>query len=884
MSPETESPCEHMTGGPVGQDWDAWLLQVEQHLLSAGVMASRSVVLLPYAQMMGEGRRAWAARHPHGISPRFETTRNWASALGPFVPSGNDFSGDMARDSLVAGALLEHVAGRRADRSLQPLLVTRLVEMVRQLASLAAARPPSARMDWAQSLMGELVPVSQTLQWEGLLVSLALTWAGHSAYPTDSLWGTSAAPAAVADLLLVISGFQRDPLADALLSRWGERGRYLGALPAPLLRPAAVSLHACEDAQDEAERAAACVLAHLLADRRPVALVATDRLLTRRVMALLAGRGLALVDETGWRLSTTHAAARLLALLRAASPRASLDDVLDLLKLGSAWSQEAVAQLEAGARRQGLASWSATRVHPQLSSCVPPGAVALLDALQSSRTLAAWLDALRDGLQQCGWGAWFAGDSAGQQLWEAMRLGEGKSQELDGLQLNASADDAHAPMWTLAAFTSWTRQVLESVNFTPDAVPQPDLVVLPMAQLLGRRFAAVVAAGCDDVHLPASPEVPGQWTAAQRAQLGLPSREAVAQAALQAWQHLLMQPGLDILWRTRDQAEQVLAAPWLRPMIEQAGGTGTGTAQAPDPRETRAIQRQPTRSPMSSAPGLVPASLSASAYQDLRDCPYRFMALRQWRLKEDEELDDTPDKRDMGVWLHAVLGRFHEERRDHVDPAETDIQRLDRIAREEAQTLGLWAMDGSGSPGFLPFLAAWPTLRDGYLGWLEGHEASNERPVFDRAEAALTSKVANWRLTGQLDRVDVLEGSSDGTRLVIDYKTEPREKTRARVSQPLEDTQLAFYAALIDPQGTGSVRGAYLSVLDSPGAKGADGPTRFFEQTSLTRARDALLAGLPADMDRVAQGHVMLPLGEGSVCEYCAARGLCRKDFWEPQA
>ena len=26
--------------------------------------------------------------------------------------------------------------------------------------------------------------------------------------------------------------------------------------------------------------------------------------------------------------------------------------------------------------------------------------------------------------------------------------------------------------------------------------------------------------------------------------------------------------------------------------------------------------------------------------------------------------------------------------------------------------------------------------------------------------------------------------------------------------------------------------------------------------------------------------HPMPALGEGAVCDYCAARGLCRKDFW----
>jgi ATP-dependent helicase/nuclease subunit B len=882
MSPNTEGPDANMTATVAEPPWDGWLLQLERRMAAAGTIPSRVVVLLPYAQMMAEGRRAWVVRHPSGLSPRFETTRNWAAALGPFLPSGDDLTGDMARDSLVAAALLDQVAGRRTDRSLHPVLVSRLVEMARQMAPLAAARPPAERAAWAQSLMAELVPSSQTLQWEGLLASLALTWAGHSAYPTDALWASAAEPGVVADLLLVIPGFQEDPLAQALLDRWGSRGDRLMTELSPQAPDAspAIQLHASADAHDEAERAAACVLAHLRGGRRPVALVATDRLLTRQVTAMLAGRGLVQTDETGWRLSTTHAAAKVLALLRAASPRASLDDVLGLLKVGDAWPQDMVDRMESQARRYGTASWTAARAHPKLSLLLPDGFSSLLDGLQPSRPLDRWLAALREGLSQCGWEGWFAGDAAGQQLWEALRLGEGRSQELSGLQGRLAAGEGGLALWTLTAFTGWVRQVLESVNFTPDAAACPDVVVLPMAQLLGRQFGAVVAAGCDEVRLPASPELPGQWSAAQRAQLGLPSRDTLAQAALQAWQHLLAQPAVDILWRTQDQAEPVLPAPWLRPLLEREGGAAV---LATDPRVKKAVQREPVAPPAFSASELLPSSLSASAYQDLRDCPYRFMALRQWRLKEDDELDDTPDKRDMGLWLHAVLGRFHEERRDRLHPDEPDDQRLDRIAREEAQARGLWAMDGSGSPGFLPFLAAWPTLRQGYLSWLEQYEASPDRPVFEQAEAALSSRAGQWRLVGHLDRVDVLEGGMGAKRMVIDYKTEPRDKTRGRVAQPLEDTQLAFYAALVDPSGNDEVRGAYLSIQDSASGKGVDGPTRLFEQTDLARARDALLRELPAEMDRIAQGHVMLALGEGSVCEYCSARGLCRKDFWEPQ-
>ena len=35
---------------------------------------------------------------------------------------------------------------------------------------------------------------------------------------------------------------------------------------------------------------------------------------------------------------------------------------------------------------------------------------------------------------------------------------------------------------------------------------------------------------------------------------------------------------------------------------------------------------------------------------------------------------------------------------------------------------------------------------------------------------------------------------------------------------------------------------------------------------------------------RIADGHSMPALGEGSACDWCAARGLCRKDSWATPA
>ena len=169
---------------------------------------------------------------------------------------------------------------------------------------------------------------------------------------------------------------------------------------------------------------------------------------------------------------------------------------------------------------------------------------------------------------------------------------------------------------------------------------------------------------------------------------------------------------------------------------------------------------------------------------------------------------------------------------------------------------------------FLPFAAAWPRVRDGYLDWLAQHEAAGGQ--FEQAESALELPLGSLTLIGTIDRVDQVHADGRTTALVIDYKTENATATAKRIQQPLEDTQLAFYAALL-PHDT--LRAAYLNVGEKDGSQ-------CFEQTEVVEARDALVHGILDDMQRIADGATLAALGEGAACTFCAARGLCRKDWW----
>ncbi len=827
-----------------------WLARIAAHLRARGAHPARTVVLLPYAQLMPLAARLWAQAHPDGFAPRFETTQNWSRSLGGFTPAATDITFDAALDVLTARAMLERTSlGAQADAA-TPLLL----EAAQQLGALAAAVPPSERAAWGARARSAAATGMDAgaLALEAVVAQLAVAWAANSSYASDVLFEPRVIEAT--DCLIALQGFQPDPLPAALQAVWGERMAVL-SLDGELTQAGVIpAFHKTRDAQDEAQRAAACVLQHVNAGRTPVALVAIDRALTRRVRAMLASRDLQIRDETGWKLSTSRAGAHVMGALRAGAWNVASDAVLDWLKNAPTFESTAVRQLEAQLRRQPLREWRG--VPGALGASEQPALAALLadlealrDGLQRPRTLPQWLLVLRELLQRSGQWALLQDDVAGDTVLATLRLSEA------GIALPADALWAQRRL-SLTDFTRWVDQALEAASFTPEYPPQEQVVILPLAQLLGRPFGAVVLPGCDEVRLNPSPEPPGLWTAAQRAALGLPAREVLEAALRAAWQHALCTPQVDLLWRAGDDGGE----PLLPSPLVQALHLQVGDGQALDPRVKREVVSVPVARPMPAAPELDVKRLSASAYSDLRYCPYRFFALRQLGLKEAEELEVELDKRDFGLWLHAVLQAFHEQlkttpqadvvaRRALIDAAATQVTGSMRLAEEE----------------FLPFQAAWPRVREGYLEWLAGHEA--EGLHFEEGERWQEQPLGTLTLVGRLDRIDQ---TGSGEVMVIDYKTESPTVTAKRIKEPFEDTQLAFYAAL---QSHDTLRAAYVNVSEKEGSK-------TFEQKDVVAVRDALIEGIAHDLRRIAEGAPLPALGEGDACEFCAARGLCRRDFW----
>ncbi|HSC64459.1 MAG TPA: PD-(D/E)XK nuclease family protein [Caldimonas sp.] len=852
------------------------------------------VVLVPFVELLVPARRAFARLGTW--MPRIETTRTLAAALGPPTSGDVDSGFDAALDTLVATQLL----GRqrwgeewmRRDRRGFEHAAARVATTARELARAASSLSPSSRPAWWETARDALDgSVSGPAGLEKQLARIAVEWAANApeASSTDRLFELR--PSA----WIAIQAGGVDRLALALLAE-GDAPALVVDTDAPLEQPfAAIAreladdppAHAlCDGFEDEAWVAAAQVLDHLGRDERPVALVALDRVLVRRVRALLERAGARIVDETGWKMSTTRAGASVMSLLQAARPAASADAYLDWLKslpptatpeAGSLASLEATCRRRRVSRRDGIAADAlpagAARLHAE--------ATATLEAITaiSRRHLPAWLDAMHGALERWGVLAQLRDDDAGRQALAAL----GIDPPLAAAR-RASLGESVEPL-TLLEFTRWVDDVLERVAYRPPIAARPlddgeeagavlpDVVITPLARTILRPFAAVVMPGADHRSLGAMPVDDSLLPRSAVGALSLPTSADRRDSELLAFIQLLRLPRVTISRRRGDAGDPVAASPFVERLrsalaeVRTPDGAPGELRPWRDVRGRRPLVAEPVRPTAPAVPAeALPARLSASAFEALRACPYRFFAERVLRLTEPDELDDEVEKRDYGTWLHEVLAVFHGERSEP-RAAAADEARLREIGERIRARMGIDAA------AFLPYDASFAGFVPRYVKWLHDRERLGWRWRSGETEARRSPpELEGVELHGYIDRIDRREAEDGETIELIDYKTGSVEKLKETLREPLEDTQLAFYAALVGDDVP--VTASYLAV----------DRTRGLMQIAHHRVADdarTLVAGIADDMNRLRQGAGLRALGEGSACDYCRARGLCRRDHWE---
>lgn len=628
-----------------------------------------------------------------------------------------------------------------------------------------------------------------------------------------------------------------------------------------------VQFIAAEGLEHEAQVATAWIRRWVSEGRPRIALIALDRLVARRLRALLERDRILVQDETGWTFSTAsvaHVLDRLFALLQ---DDCYHRDLLDLLKspfvfadLDSTSRLAAVADLEREIRRQGVvAGW--THFFTLARSC-GKHVQNLIDRLAQARalltgrrrTLAEWQGALQAALDCLGARAGLEGDGAGRQL---LRLLETLAGE--------AAD--HAERYPFALWKAWLSVQLERGTFRDEGIDSPiRLVTLTGARL--RDFDAAILLGADAAHLPPACTT-GLFNDRVRAELGLPGtaqrhtelREALADV-------LGHVPHVLVTWQARLDGEPNPLSPWLEVLEGLHRLAWGGSLRQEPPPETAGPS--PSAGPPTSVPtprpAQLPQRLSASAWQSLVDCPYQYFARHVLRLAEEEEVPEEMEKRDYGELVHAILLEFHTR---HPRLAGADRQALidDLVAIGQR----LFAPYRAQSYLALGWQARWERHLPAYVDWARAREARGY--LWRQGETAFSRDLqlpddTRLPLHGRLDRVD--EGPAG--MAVLDYKTRSRQRLREGMQTPGEDVQLAFYGLL-----TGAAEAAYL-VLDEDKPGELSLPGELAETVRLEEER------LRATLTGVRDGAALTAQGVDSVCAWCEMRGLCRRDYWPVEA
>lgn len=812
-----------------------------------------AIVLVPFAQHLAPARRAWVQEG--GWQPRVETTHTLAASLGP-TPRADEgqLTLDASTDRLNAARMLRSQTWVRKDPLAFNDAVAAVVTTAHAMVKAVAAIEPHERAVHWQCGRELLTASGGPGASERALARLALEWAALApARPTDLLFALQ--PSA----WIVIQAGGADALTERLLLAASVPCLVLDAdTPAQAALAPSLSLAACHGFEHEAECAAAQVLAHLRQGDAPVALVAQDRVLVRRVRALLERQRVSLLDETGWKFSTTRAAAQVMSLLRAASPIAATDLWLDWLKAGP-WPQagRACMELESVCRREAWSQASAinaAKLGPA-AAALHADAIAVLGLLSAERrqSLSTWLSSLQAALQYSGVLEALRADEAGGQVLRVLRITE----------TAAWAGQAAQTLMTLDDFSAWVDEALEESSFVPGAPSEPaNVVITPLARVMLRPFAAVVFPGADDHHLGAVAAPQPLLNDAQALALGVPTSAQRREAESLAFAHAVSAGPVSLFYRRSEGAEPLALSPVAERLALRLRRAGRDFTPWVDPREAQTVTATPIGMPAPRAATLLPQSLSASACEALRACPYRFHALHLLRLREADELDAEIEKRDYGTWLHAVLMSFHEQRREPAS-AEAECAHLMAVAQQQKLLLGLNDVD------FLPFEAGFAELAPRYIAWL--HQRDEQGARWWQGEQDRRAAPPEWRgigLHGRIDRMDHVRG---GAIELIDYKTGSAGALRDKVKQPLEDTQLAFYVALMQAEATGPLQATYLALgrkIEAIAHPDVEGSAR------------ALVQGLARDLDHIRAGAGLPALGEGQVCDYCEARGLCRRDHW----
>ena len=635
--------------------------------------------------------------------------------------------------------------------------------------------------------------------------------------------------------------------------------------------------------EDAAWQGAGAIQDLLHEGHQHIALIAQDRLVARRIRALLArfGKGLSVHDETGWKLSTTRAAASVMSwidVLRQANGPTSIE-LMDFLKnpyinwstwgLSDEQASDYLSHLEKRLIQADVrASWGGILLALQSQDVEVDAVSNLIKKLQelshkwqmSERACSEWLEFLESDLKELGMFDALTKDVAGQQLLQSLQpmqlLKEYSLKQSEWLSLLSS-------MFEDASYIESNPRAKASVT------------ILPLSATRLRRFDAWVMVGCDDGQLPSVSDSPMFLSGELKKILGCKTQTMeFEQQAMDLSQLMMSHSHWRMVWQSNGSAgEPKQPSPWLQRLYVNHADL---LKQCIDVKATAykpVTVVQPA--PLLPTDYVKPASISPSAYRALRECPYRYYVTRLLGLREQNTLDVEVDLSLVGQTLHAALRDFYHGLKTQAivsdnpyEKAKLLKQRLFAISNKHFKPL--LEVDGR----WLAAWIEWETLIPDWINWhMEREEAGwvfhdGEKPVgFD-----LLTSFGSIRVSGFVDRLDI--HPEHGVE-VIDYKYSSKTSINKKKSNIEDDPQLVIYAKAVDGHdlvnGQAVAGASWVSIKEAKTA---------IQVEDLSEHMNELPAQMIADIEALWGGSPVVASAPDSVCQYCQARGICRKGMW----
>ena len=638
-----------------------------------------------------------------------------------------------------------------------------------------------------------------------------------------------------------------------------------------------------QDFEDAAWQGAGAIEKLLQDGHQHIALIAQDRLVARRMRALLArfGDGLSVHDETGWKLSTTRAAASVMSWMDVVHHPAgpSSVELIDFLKNPYIdWSTFGITHDQASDCLTFLeqrliegdvrGTWSGFILALDSDNDETNTLVSIIRKLKNqsnrwqaaSNSCLAWLDLLEQDLIDLGMSAGLAQDIAGQQLLAS----------LSPMRLLR-----HHPMKQVE-WLSLLSSMLEDASYIESNPRQSaSVTILPLSATRLRRFDAWVMVGCDDTQLPSLSDSPMFLSAQLKKLLGCKTQEAeFIQQAMDLSQLMTSHQHWRMIWQSvGTTGEPRQPSPWLQRLYVRHPELLKDKLEVP----TTSYEAMPISQPRPSLPGdfVNPTSISPSAYRALRECPYRYYVTRLLGLKERSGLEAEVDLSLVGKTLHAALYDFYHglktqalENDNIYERTKLLKQRLYAISHKHFKPL--LEVDGR----WLAAWIEWETLIPSWIDWHIQREQSGW--VFHDGEKQvsfdLQTRFGDIRVSGFVDRLDI--HPQEGVE-VIDYKFSSKNSITKKKNNLQDDPQLVIYAKAVNEHDMvnrqPTTTASWISVKEDDSRVEVD---------DLQSEMKELPAQMIADIESLWGGSPMAASAPDSICQYCQARGICRKGMW----